>query len=420
MRYLENPDRQTAPKVCILHIGLEKTATKSIQSWLYSNQERLYAQGLGLTQSFSKPNNWDFVNFFQFALDDWATHKGIQSEAQKRAYFVDFDKKFDEEVGRLASKHVLLTSEHFSSRLRSAEELVKLRDFLASRFDQILVIAWFRPQWEVAVSSWSTSLKSGHFSSLEDWLNKVVEDNYFFNYERIARNWADVFGKENCIFKIFGSSISSPGDAIPDFLDTLEQCGCNLNPRDLAFIGKRQNAALGLFESVVVRAINEKVPYWIQSEGVKRRSELNAELRKLLPELKIRLPLVLSVANRVKIYEEFQASNERFFSTFLQGQGFEQVGLQEDTPIIQVEELAHDLFNLASYLLEFTSPGNRHSLKDADADLLRDSALRLMETGENEKALGLLKMAQRVRPNGPVINKRIREIEDLIKESNLT
>jgi hypothetical protein len=408
--------RKGEPRVCILHIGLEKTGTTSIQTWLYNNESALLAQGLGLTRSFSRPNNWDFVNFFQVRLDDWATLKAILNEEHKQRYFADFDKRFDEEIGNLGSTNILLTSEHFSSRLRTSKELVKLRDFLALRFDQIRILAWFRPQWDVAVSSWSTSIKTGHYASLGDWLGRIVPDNYYFNYERIAENWSNVFGKDNCIFNVYQPEGSPGGNIVEEFLAALELCGCRIDSKNLDFNGERENTSMSLAESAVVRAINAKVPFWIDRNGIKTRNKFNSKFRASLPELKSNLPISISMAEKLRIHEAFKSSNERFFNTFLGGRGFSQPDSKTELPVALIEDLSTDLFSLVAHFLDFSSTELRPSLLDPDADLLRDSAEVLETLGYKEEALGLLKLAHRVRPQGPLINKRMREIERQIRK----
>lgn len=410
---------QSSQRICILHIGLEKTGSTSIQTWVYKNEKTLNSVGLGLTRSFSRPNNWDFVNFFQNGLDDWASRKGIHNQQQKKHYFANFERDFDQEIGGLASRNVLLTSEHFSSRLRSTEELLRLREFLTLRFDQIKVLAWFRPQWEVAVSSWSTSLKSGHSASLEDWLKRVVEDNYYFNYEKIARNWSDVFGKENCIFKIFESNDSTQSDVVTDFLNALEPIGFSLHSNVSDFISERQNISMSYLEALVLRAINSKAPYWIHHQGVKEFNKLNKDLRKGLPRLKTAMPITISIADKFRIYEEFKESNQRFFKEFFGGNGFGEPNPLDISSNAQNVDMLQDLLSLVSYFLEFTSTEYRPSLQNSDADLLRDSALRILSLGDRESALGLLKLAHKARPDGPVINMRIRELEALIERKEL-
>ena len=410
---------QSSPKFCVLHVGLEKTGSTSIQTWVYKNERTLNSVGLGLTQSFSRPNNWDFVNFFQNRLDDWADLKGIHNQQQKELYFANFERDFDKEIGGMSSRHVLLTSEHFSSRLRSTEELVRLREFLSTRFDQLKVLAWFRPQWEVAVSSWSTSLRSGHSASLEDWLKRVVEDNYYFNYEKIAHNWSEVFGRENCIFRIFKANDSKQGDVVTDFLKALEPIGFSLHSNVSDLISERQNISMGYLEALVLRAINSKVPYWIHHQGVKEVNKLNKDLRKGLPRLKTEMPITISIADKFRIYEEFKESNQRFFEEFFGGNGFGEPNSLDISSDAQNVDIREDLLSVASYFLEFTSTEYRPSLQNSDADLLRDSALRILSLGDSESALALLKLAHKARPDGPVINMRIRELEASIERSKL-
>lgn len=340
------------PRVCVLHIGLEKTGTTSIQTWLYANERSLLAQGIGLTHAFSIPNNWDFVNFFQNKLDDWAVHRRIRTLKDKKRYFANFEGTLGRELENLNVPRVVITSEHFSSRLRTTGELEKLRDFLSLWFDEIKILAWFRPQWEVATSSWSTSIKSGNTEQLDTWLSRIVETNYYFNYKRIADNWASVFGNSNCYFRPLQTSGIQPSDSVKEFQKGLEFAGCVLRLDNEHSNFPKHNGSLGHVEALVTLAINRAVEQLVPSKDEIEILRMKEILHQGLPSIESRFPIVVPHEARQKIFKEFRQSNEAFFATYFPEGGF---GKPEGTPVhptLNGEDLLVDLTNIMGYLVE--------------------------------------------------------------------
>ena len=82
---------------CILHIGTEKTATTTLQNWLYDNQAALSKSGVYLSDNLGKTNNILIPAYFQGHLDDWAMRNGIKDEAEKTLFFEGFIERLKNE-----------------------------------------------------------------------------------------------------------------------------------------------------------------------------------------------------------------------------------------------------------------------------------------------------------------------------------
>ena len=105
---------------CILHIGTEKTATTTLQDWLYDNQAELSKGGVYLSDNLGKTNNRLFPVYFQDHLDDWAIENGIGSEGEKAQYFEGFIERLKSEIQTAKKTHnyFVITSEHLHSRVK--------------------------------------------------------------------------------------------------------------------------------------------------------------------------------------------------------------------------------------------------------------------------------------------------------------
>ena len=415
---------RTTPRklpLVILHIGTEKTGTTTIQEFVNKNRQVLANQELGTLKGFGRPNNRDFVVYFQTNLDDWARHKMISSAEEKSQYFSDFESRFEKEIGirQVANSGArLITSEHFSSRLRTLEELNSLKTFLELYFDSIKIICYLRPQEEMAVSLHSTGLKGQGHVSLENRLKQVVPQNYYYNFHEMAKMWESVFGKENLHFRIFDREKLAKQDIRHDFIEAIRTLGLDIDSSKLDFSQRPANESLTTLQGIVFSAINETVPYWNLPplKGVNRENKRIKKAILNIPSLRVGN---FRPGNPGEVQSRFTESNRRFFDEFLPGQGFE-MKESKDTidsiPLGQVEKIVQDL---TKTLLSEKVNSHGPALLDSDAKYLRDIAIGILDKRalSEKDAAKLLELALRIRPEGPVIQKQLERAKNKTAES---
>jgi hypothetical protein len=244
---------------CVIHIGTEKTGTTLLQKWLYSNQVELHEQRVFLSDVLAKPNNRHIVSYFQKELDDWTRMHGIYSIEQKRKYYEGFEKNFADEVKDASEEHdyYLITSEHFHSRLKSKEEIEALYEYLKHLFESVTIVCYFREQAEMALSRYSTTLKGRSILTIEEFFCTVTPLEYYYNYKMIADNWSDVFGRENCIFRIYDKEHFIDRDLRVDFIDALG-IGVDVKRMDLEI--NNANCSLSKIEGDLYKEVNDISP----------------------------------------------------------------------------------------------------------------------------------------------------------------
>lgn len=211
-------------KKCFLHIGTEKTGTTAIQSFFTANskaiKERtgLYYPTLnslcnGLINHNSLPvyaeddNKFDDLRAYCNIHDFAALTRFRESLVQKLARELD-----DQALGEKAHT-AILSSEHCHSRLTSEAEVVRLADLLHNYFDEISVIVYLRIQDELALSAYSTAVKSG--STHRFSLPKAATD--YYDFDRLLRRWADVFGQSSLNVRVFRKDLLLGGNVVDDF-----------------------------------------------------------------------------------------------------------------------------------------------------------------------------------------------------------
>lgn len=211
----------------VLHIGTEKTGTSTIQHFLSKNRDAFAAEGV-VYPRFTGANGgsqWGFVAAVQ--KRPWKSEIGarlnIRDEDSADAYRQRLLSSVDEELLACPGCHTLiLSSEHFHSRLRTPEILRELKSLLGRWSDNVQVMVYFRRQDRVAVSHYSTKLKSGQpepdiFPNIKDGLLP-----YYYDYERIYANWSRVFGKNAVQVGVFAPQRLTAGDLLTDFCRKVE------------------------------------------------------------------------------------------------------------------------------------------------------------------------------------------------------
>ncbi|MEM9255084.1 MAG: hypothetical protein AAGA91_06535, partial [Pseudomonadota bacterium] len=147
----------------ILHIGTEKTGTSSIQRYLEQNRDALRESGYYYPVSIGFEHHQalaavcvDIERPDDFYDDDIVGN--FEERMRKNKAIVDgFGSELRELDGHIHT--VVISSEHFHSRITSECEINRLASLLRSHFEQITVICYLREQVAACTSLYSTALK---------------------------------------------------------------------------------------------------------------------------------------------------------------------------------------------------------------------------------------------------------------------
>jgi len=222
-------------KKCILHIGTEKTGTSTIQSFLANNRNQfacekvLYPNVSGSTGG----SQWEFA---AYAIDrPWEKGLGeklnIFNESDRDKFRSELLNKFTNEVHKHGYANLLIiSSEHFHSRLNTIKEIEKLKNFLHKFVDTVEVLLYVRRQDRLAISYYSTKLKNAAVNPVVFPIKKEDSLPYYFDYEKIFNNWRTVFGQKAMHVRIFDSSEFQNGNLLEDFCSAL---GLNIEGKSI-------------------------------------------------------------------------------------------------------------------------------------------------------------------------------------------
>lgn len=297
-------------RTIFIHIGTEKTGTTSIQSFLTKNALRLSVSGLWYPTEHSAPYCESNAHFpIVASLLGYDADFVSPAKSLLRGECIG---RFLDDCHVRPEKNVVISAEHFSSRLHDADRLAGFRHQLLGVFDRAVIIVYVRSQVSLAPSSYSTGVKCGRASRLDP--DEITPANPYFNALTILDLWAGVFGKENIIARELETRSLKNGDICQDFLGVLGLSG------ELMESCPRENPSLSLAKLEALRRINACLPSFEKDAEAWRGAQ---QLRGIYiaPHLQSEEPdhpFKLNDAEALQILDRFrqanEALNERYFS----------------------------------------------------------------------------------------------------------
>ena len=224
---------------------MEKTATTSLQQWLYSHPKLLANNNIIYPKNFTHINHWDLVVASQhFQSDEEFRQRGIHSEDEHEAYRSNIHSKLEESftAAKETGSDILISTEHAHSRLTKKREVERFLMLFSEFFDNLIVFLTIRPQTDLALSLISTLLRGG-IEVTPNYLNHVQPSNYYYNIESITNNWLEFLDEKQLKLNIYDptsdqrvSILNILGKRIPSDFSPLGQLNTGLDLYDLKFI----------------------------------------------------------------------------------------------------------------------------------------------------------------------------------------
>jgi hypothetical protein len=413
---------------------------------LYLNRGKLKGAGFHFLQCAGKQNNQALPAYCldEKRPDDYFRNQGIQTLKQRQEFKRQFIKAFDSEIRGLPQHvtTVIMSSEHFHSRLRTEEELDNLSKLLTPYFDEIKIVCYLREQATTCKSYYSTHLKSGGTESFSEFLGRCRPENAYFNYHEMLANWERCFGFESLDVSLFLQKRFLNGDLLDDFTAKI----------DAALVGELnkpsevENESLTPFGQALARAVNIIFPLRtvMPDEGI-----IRDRCKKIIMQRLSGSGQLPSVEARTSIYDSFIESNalvqRNFFPTVrsLFAPPDELVaaeavidGVDFDVLIAVLDLIAkhgraeflagdyarvctiffsciNEITNLVSNEDDKSKGSGRTIFSEKEAFILRDLALRA-ERRDVGLALTLMKLADRIVSDVPGISEKLSEYRERV------
>jgi hypothetical protein len=288
-----------------LHIGTEKTGTKTIQSVGHLNRARLIQDGILYPKTPGRINHVRLALFARENTPNLRRRADLFSTDRYHEFRSGFVRELRDEIKESRCHTVYLSNEMLGIRIRRPRDFRRLADAMRSLAEAVNVIVYLRPQHDLFVSLYSTKLRTG---STEPLAPPTDPDHRRYNYETRLSGWADAFGEENIRVRIFDRKSFLGGDLIKDFFSVL---GC-LPSWELE-IPHDQNRSLDADAIEFLRIFNKYVSKYTDEALNPARGYVGKALEEISRGNKLHVPqeILRSIAAL------FEASNARVAARYL-------------------------------------------------------------------------------------------------------
>ncbi|MFM1800353.1 MAG: hypothetical protein RLZZ117_2631 [Cyanobacteriota bacterium] len=206
-------------KTCILHVGMPKTGTSSIQDSLWSNLKDPRFHYVDLT---GHPNGSEFMNlaFMDDPLEYWLYRKLGYSRARLSWLKRRYQAKLRRQLCRVyKANQTAIISAEVCWRFKPSE-LEAIREFMRDVGFELCVIAYLRPMKSWLESNIQQNLK---FGSDITTIDRIGDEQcmVYLRYSQRLKTFESIFGKANLVVRAFTSEGLIAGCVVSDFCQAL-------------------------------------------------------------------------------------------------------------------------------------------------------------------------------------------------------
>lgn len=241
----------------LIHIGIPKSGTSSIQAFLARNQAALLAQGM-----LYAPFNRQFGSQFEFATTALEAcgatigpelerrRLGFRCPGDQTAYVAAYRNWIDAQLATAPETQFIGSSEHIHAWLTTPEQIAALDAFLSARFSDVRYLVYLRAQDDLILSSYSEAIRRG---ATHDFAEHLARHSRWSHWSRL-KNWHQVIGRARMMVRLTQADALIEGDLLADF--------CAIAGIDATGLARppRVNASLSTGEIALRRVLNRTLP----------------------------------------------------------------------------------------------------------------------------------------------------------------
>lgn len=297
----------------LIHIGIPKSGTSSIQAFLAMNRASLATQGI-----LYAPFNPAFGSQFELPVTALEASDSliepeherrllhITNRADQKAYIAQYVQFLDSLLAVTPLPRFIASSEHIHAWITTPERIAALDRFLRERFAQVTYLLYLRPQEELVTSSYSEAIRRG---ARHDFASHLAHHGWIDHW-RALEPWLAVVGPGRLKLRLMVRDALAGEDLLEDFCAAAGIAAAGLKrPQPV-------NTALGRREAALRRRLNALLP--VQSRSGALHPIYGGVLRLCRPLCRGGDRLALTAAQMAEVRMRNAKGNEmiraRFFS----------------------------------------------------------------------------------------------------------
>ncbi|MDX8348903.1 hypothetical protein SLH49_13030 [Cognatiyoonia sp. IB215446] len=294
----------------VLHVGMTKTGSTSIQHVLAENREALKAKRVSFTQTmgvkgsqfhlymrncFEKP---DMLKVVPERYHRWGPHDALAAR--------EFDQRFANEIE--GTDTTIISSEVLWEWCNSDVAVQSIVGYLRKWFDQVNVVVYLRRQDLHLTSMWTQVIRTGQSLSFDSFEERETLSGYH-NYSDRLGLWANAIGSASITVCPFERGQLFESDVVRDFLKRTE---IKLEGRDHF---EKRNQRVSAEVAAYLRDLNEAAQH-IDAEGSLTR--IRKRQMHIMQAFSKNCPVVALSERRARtIIERYEQQNQHVAREYL-------------------------------------------------------------------------------------------------------
>ncbi len=256
-------DIAKGPRRAVVHVGMPKAGSTTIQNFLSANADSLESRGAVYHRAI--PGRTDQPEYVLAAFAEMGTpvpshqrpYLGVTDGADESRVLAALERAISEPRGSTW----IISSEYLVGMLDTPSKIGALHSYLAARFDEVRYLLYLRRQDRFFESLYSQILRHGDTRTLDAFAwNSPPPD-----YDAVAQLWEDGLGSTALQVRLLEPEELIGGDLIEDFCSAAGIDAADL-PRPQDFnkgFTTRQAAMVRRFNSAIARVpLTKRLERW--------------------------------------------------------------------------------------------------------------------------------------------------------------
>lgn len=233
----EEPARRAAETVAsprppgtraLVHIGLNKSGSTTIQTWLARNREALRDQGVAYEEfGTAGPHGFDHAQGFPAVV---LTRQGVRvpSASVRAAVGIArfevqaarasaFEARAEQSFAQAEGATYVVSSEFIAAWLETRAKVEALDAWLSARFARVDYVVYLRDQTEWLASAFAQMIRTGGDRTMEDFIARRGCNDYY----GLVRMWTAAVGADRLAVRLLDRDFLRGGDLVADFAGLL-------------------------------------------------------------------------------------------------------------------------------------------------------------------------------------------------------